>query len=160
MTALAAALVADARAFLGSDYLSKISRCLDELGEDDVWWRANAESNSIGNLILHLDGSTRMWVIGVAGGRPVARDRDGEFAARGALSKSELLAHLRATLAEADVVLAELDPAVLLERRQIRGREVTVLWAIVHAVEHFAMHTGQIITLTKLRTGKGLHLER
>jgi uncharacterized damage-inducible protein DinB len=160
MTAIAIPLLADARGFLFADYLPKIVRCLDALDEESVWWRANPESNSIGNLLLHLDGSTRMWVIGVAGGQRVARDRDAEFAERGPLAKSQLLARLRSTLAEVDEVLGLLDEAVLLERRPSSNGEVTVLWAVLHAIEHFAMHTGQIILITKLRTGSALKLSR
>jgi uncharacterized damage-inducible protein DinB len=152
------ALLTDARALLRSSYLSKIERCLDMLGEDDIWWRVNDASNSIGNLMLHLDGSTRMWILRVAGGRQIVRDRDAEFAARGPLAKSALLARLRSTLAEVDEVLATLNEATLLERRPSTQGEVTVLWAVLHGVEHFAMHTGQIITLTKLRTGSALRL--
>jgi uncharacterized damage-inducible protein DinB len=155
---LGGALLTDARALLRSSYLSKIERCLEALGDDDIWWRANDASNSIGNLILHLDGSTRMWILGVAGGRQIARDRDAEFAERGPIAKSALLARLRSTLAEVDEVLATLNEATLLEPRPSTQGEVTVLWAVLHGVEHFAMHTGQIITLTKLRTGSALRL--
>jgi uncharacterized damage-inducible protein DinB len=151
------ALLTDARALLRS-YLTKVERCLELLGEDDVWWRANEASNSIGNLMLHLDGSTRMWILRVAGGRQVVRDRDSEFAERGPIPRSALLARLRSTLAEVDEVLATLTEGTLLERRPSTQGEVTVLWAVLHGVEHFAMHTGQIITLTKLRTGSALRL--
>jgi len=155
---LSVALLTDARLFLRGNYLPKIERCLDALSEEDVWWRANNGSNSIGNLILHLDGSTRAWILGVAGGRRVVRDRDAEFAERGPLAKSALLARLRSTLAEADEVLAMLDEATLLERRASSSGEVTVLWAVLHGVEHFAMHTGQIIMLAKVRATSALRL--
>ena len=49
-------------------------------------------------------------------------------------------------------MLARLDPTTLPERQQTRGEEVTIFWAIYHAVEHFSMHTGQIIMLTKMRS--------
>jgi uncharacterized damage-inducible protein DinB len=155
---LGVALLTDARALLRSSYLSKIEQCLDVLGEDDIWWRASDASNSIGNLLLHLDGSTRMWVLRVAGGRQIVRDRDAEFAERGPMAKSALLARLRSTLAEVDEVLATLNETTLLERRPSTQGEVTILWAVLHAVEHFSMHTGQIITLTKLRTASALRL--
>jgi uncharacterized damage-inducible protein DinB len=158
LTILDVALLTDARAFLRGDYLSKIERCLDVLGEEDVWWRPGAGSNSIGNLILHLDGSTRYWILDVAGGRRVVRDRGAEFTERGPLAISALIARLRATLAETDEVLALLDEATLLERRPSSKGEVTVLWAVLHAVEHFSMHTGQVIMLTKLRTAAALRL--
>lgn len=153
---LGLALLTDARFLLRANYLPKLERCLDTLDEDDVWWRPNDASNSIGNLMLHLDGSTRAWVLRVAGGRQVVRDRDAEFSDRGPIAKAALLARLRATLAEVDEVLSALTEQTLLERRDSPQGEVTVLWAVLHAVEHFAMHTGQIIVLTKLRTGVAL----
>ena len=93
-------------------------------------------------------------------GRDV-RLRASEFAGteQANLTKAELLTRLRATLAEVDDVLARLDPARLLETRTIQGLDgVTMLAAIFHVVEHFSMHTGQIILLTKLRTARDLAL--
>ena len=153
MTALAPSLLADAREFFRADYLRKIGSCLDVLSEADVWWRANEQSNSIGNLVIHLEGSTRKWILNVVAGRNLPRDRDAEFAERGPIEKSALLARLRSTMADVDGVLATLDEATLLEQRRLSEDEtVTVLWAVLHALEHFAMHTGQIILITKLRT--------
>jgi uncharacterized damage-inducible protein DinB len=153
VTALALSLLSDTREFFRDDYLPKIERCLDVLTEEDVWWRANEESNSIGNLLLHLDGSTRKWILNVAGGGNLPRDRDAEFAERGPIAKKVLLERLRSTLADVDRVLATLDVATLLEQRpSSKDETVTVLWAVLHALEHFAMHTGQIILITKLRT--------
>jgi uncharacterized damage-inducible protein DinB len=106
---------------------------------------------------LHLDGSTRAWIIGVAGGSHSPRDRQREFDERERIPRLELMSRLRQTMAEADEVLACLDAGALLERRQARGDEVTVLLAIYHAVEHFSMHTGQIIMLAKMRS-EGLRL--
>jgi hypothetical protein len=150
MPALASSLLTDTREFFRDVYLPKIERCLEVLTEADVWWRANQESNSIGNLLLHLDGSTRKWILNVVAGRNLPRDRAAEFAERGPIEKSVLLARLRSTISDVDGVLAALDEATLLERRP--SENVTVLWAVVHALEHFAMHTGQIILITKLRT--------
>jgi uncharacterized damage-inducible protein DinB len=149
--------IAQSRGFLSSDYLPKIERCLEALSDEDVWWRANEGSNSIGNLLLHLDGSTRAWIIGVVGGSHSPRDRQREFGERERIPRLELMSRLRQTMAEADEVLACLDAGALLERRQARGDEVTVLLAIYHAVEHFSMHTGQIIMLAKMRS-EGLRL--
>ena len=145
MADVAHAFIAQSRRFLSDDYLPKIERCLDALSEEDVWWRANESSNSIGNLLLHLAGSTRAWIVGVAGGLPSPRDRQREFDERERIPRAELLSRLRQTLADADEALARLDAGTLMERRQARDEEVTVLLAIYHAVEHFSMHTGQII---------------
>jgi uncharacterized damage-inducible protein DinB len=152
MADVAHAFIAQSRRFLSDDYLPKIERCLDALSEEDVWWRANESSNSIGNLLLHLAGSTRAWIVGVAGGSPSPRDRQREFDERERIPRAELIARLRQTLADADEALARLDAGTLLERRQARDEEVTVLLAIYHAVEHFSMHTGQIIMLAKMRS--------
>jgi len=157
MTDVAELFIAQSRSFLSSDYLPKIERCLEVLGDEDVWWRANEGSNSIGNLLLHLEGSTRAWIAGVAGGISSARDRQQEFDEREQIPRAELMSRLRRTLTEADGVLARLAVEVLPERRQARDEEVTVLFAVYHAVEHFSMHTGQIIMLAKMRAG-GLRL--
>ena len=150
--------ISESRAFLGSDYLPKIERCLEALTDEDVWWRAGDGSNSIGNLLLHLNGSTRGWIVDVVGGSYSPRDRQREFDEREQIPRAELIARLRQTLAEADEVLARLDPEALLERRQTPWEEVTVLWAVYHAIEHFAMHAGQIIMLAKMRAGGDLKL--
>jgi len=152
MADMAKLFIAESRKFLSSDYLPKIERCLEALSDEDVWWRADEGSNSVGNLLLHLNGSTRGWIVDVVGGSYNPRDRQREFDEREQIPRAELITRLRRTLAEADEVLARLDPEVLLERRQTPWEEVTVLWAVYHAVEHFAMHAGQIIMLAKMRS--------
>jgi uncharacterized damage-inducible protein DinB len=151
MTDAAKIFVDESRAFLMADYLPKIERCLEALTDEDIWWRPNEESNSIGNLLLHLEGSTRGWIVNTAGGGDNPRDRQQEFDEREHIPASELLARLKRTLAQADEVLARLSADELLERRKSAYEEVTVFWAVYHAVEHFAMHTGQIIMLAKMR---------
>ena len=145
--------IAKARSLLGGEYLPKIERCLEHLGDEEVWWRANAESNSIGNLLLHLSGNARQWIVCGVGREVDRRERQQEFDERATVPRHELLARLRQTLAEVDVVLARLDPGRILERRQIQGCDVSVLEAVFHVVEHFSMHTGQIILLTKMLKG-------
>jgi uncharacterized damage-inducible protein DinB len=153
---VATAFVARARSFLASDYLPKIERCLEELTDMDVWWRGAEESNSIGNLLLHLSGNARQWIVSGVGGATDLRVRQREFDERDATARAELLALVRRTLEEVDEVLARLDDTRLLERRMIQGHEVSILEAIFHVVEHFSMHTGQIILLTKMLTRKDL----
>lgn len=156
MSATGRAFLEEARRHLREDYLPKIERCLERLTDEQVWWRAGEHANGVGNLLLHLEGNLRQWVVCGAGGREDLRERDREFDERRPLPREELLAALRATVAEADAVLAGLDPATLLETRRVQGRDVTLLAAVFHAVEHFSMHTGQIILLTKTLTGGDL----
>jgi uncharacterized damage-inducible protein DinB len=148
--------VAKSRSLLSDEYLPKIERCLEELSEEAVWWRANPESNSIGNLLLHLAGNVRQWIVSGIGGAPDDRIRQQEFDAQAGITRAELLARLRQALLEVDEVLAAFDPSRVLEERHIQGYDVVVLEALFHVVEHFAMHTGQIILLTKMLKGADL----
>jgi uncharacterized damage-inducible protein DinB len=138
------------------EYLPKIERCLERLNDEQIWWRANEESNSIGNLVLHLCGNARQWIVSGVGGESDARVRDAEFAQREVIGRDALVALLRSTVADVGRVLKALDTATLLERRTIQGSDVDVLQAIFHVTEHFSMHTGQIIMLTKMLTSSDL----
>jgi uncharacterized damage-inducible protein DinB len=142
--------------FLTGEYLPKIERCLERLNDEQIWWRANEETNSIGNLVLHLCGNARQWVVCGLGSAPDTRIRDAEFAQRDAIARSDLLELLRSTLSDIETVLRQLDPSTLLEKRMIQASEVDVLEAIFHVTEHFSMHTGQIIMLTKMLTASDL----
>ena len=150
------AFITKARALLLTEYLPKIERCLEQLSDTDVWWRANAESNSIGNLLLHLQGNARQWIISGVGGATDRRVRQQEFDERAVRPAAELLADLSRTLHEVDEVLDRLQVSRLLEQREIQGHRVTILEAVFHVVEHFAMHTGQVISLTKMLTNRDL----
>ncbi|HEX7317752.1 MAG TPA: DinB family protein [Pyrinomonadaceae bacterium] len=150
------AFLAEARRHLVEDYLPKIERCLERLTDEQVWWRASERSNSVGNLLLHLEGNLRQWVVCGVGGARDARVRDREFAERGRVPREELLSALRVAVAEADDALARLDAAALVETRRVQGLDVTLLAAVFHAVEHFSMHTGQIILLTKMLADEDL----
>ena len=154
--AVGRAFTRQASEYLLSDYLPKIERCLEKLTDKQIWWRANEESNSIGNLILHLCGNARQWIISGVGGQADHRNRDSEFEQRELIPRDELLASLRSTLNEVGDVLADLDPAVLLKSRKIQGNDVEIIEAIFHVTEHFSMHAGQIFLLTKLLTATDL----
>jgi uncharacterized damage-inducible protein DinB len=139
--------------FLEDDFLPRLLHCVDQFSEADLWWRPNEASNSVGNLILHLSGNIRQWVVEKLGGTPSNRNRDAEFAARGSLSKSELIANLESAVHDTVAVLREFKTDALLERGKIQAYDVSALHAIYHVVEHFSYHLGQIIYIYKLRTG-------
>jgi uncharacterized damage-inducible protein DinB len=143
--------------FLLGDYLPKIERCLEKLSDEQIWWRANEESNSVGNLILHLCGNARQWIVCGIGSAPDARNRDSEFEQRDVIARNELTALLRSTLSDVQTTLQSLDPSTLLEYRKIQGNDVEILEAVFHVTEHFSMHAGQIFLLTKLLTATDLH---
>src|SRR5689334_24069315 len=154
--AIARAFIARASAYILNDYLPKIERCLEKLTDEQICWRANEESNSIGNLILHLCGNARQWIICGVGAPPDNRNRDAEFAQREMIPRDELLTLLRSTLDEVQSTLLDLNPSLLLDRRKIQGNDVELLEAIFHVTEHFSMHAGQIFLLTKLLTATDL----
>lgn len=142
---------------------SRIETCLGELTEEQVWARGKESENAVSNLVLHLCGNVRQWIVSAVGGQPDHRLRDSEFAARGGIAKTELAARLRSTVEEALRVIGGLSENQLAVRHAIQGYDVSVLEAIYHVVEHFSMHTGQIIFITKLLTTADLgfyrHLE-
>ncbi len=156
MSDIGAEFLARSRYHLSEDFLPKIERCLALLADEQIWWRPTSQSNSIGNLLLHLSGNARQWIVCGVGAAPDARDRDAEFAQREVIPRAELSSLLRQTLREVDSTLAEFDPGKLLEIRKIQGLDVSVLEAILHVVEHFSMHTGQIILMTKMLTQEDL----
>jgi uncharacterized damage-inducible protein DinB len=145
--------IARSRYHLVEDFLPKIERCVALLSDEQIWWRPNDESNSIGNLLLHLSGNVRQWIVCGLGGASDARDRDSEFAQRETIPRADLLSHLQQTITEVDATLAKFDLDSLVEKKTIQGLEVTALEAILHVVEHFSMHTGQILTMTKALVG-------
>jgi len=146
---IAQAFIERSRSYLVREYPAKIQRCLDVLPADALWRRDYESENGIGNILLHLSGNVRQWIVAGVGGAADVRERGAEFSARGGHDAATLMEQLLETLAEADIVLAGLDTARLDEARRIQGRDVKVLDAVYHVVEHFSMHTGQIVLLTK-----------
>lgn len=133
--------------------MKKIENCLGQLGDEDLWWRQHDSQNSIQNILLHLCGNVRQWIVHGVGDAPDVRERAKEFADRRPLAKAELLKRLRETLAEADGALAGLPPGRLLEPRRIQGFDTTVLAAIFDSVSHFVGHTHQVVYIARLRLG-------
>ncbi len=131
------------------EHFAQIRRCTALLTDAEVWHRINAHTNSIGNLILHLTGNVRQWIVAGLGGEPFDRDRPAEFAARGPLPSARMIAELERVVRRAIDVIGHLDDAALAATRQVQGYEVSGLIAVFHVVEHFAGHTAQIVHMTK-----------
>ena len=150
MTDLAQGFVAQSRYYLQNEYRTKLRVAVEALPADALWWRPNEQSNSVGNLLVHLAGNVRQWIVSGVGGAPSTRDRAAEFAARSGSGAAELLANLEQVLDETDAVLAKITAADLATTRTIQGRDITVLEAIYHVVEHFSLHLGQIVFIAKV----------
>jgi uncharacterized damage-inducible protein DinB len=136
--------------------MDRIDCCVQKLTPEQIWMRAGTNQNAVGNLLLHLNGNVRQWILHGVGGEADQRDRDAEFAARDGAGANELLAGLRTTVEKAATLLQALPAERLMEHTQNQGYDCTVLAAIYHVVEHFAGHTFQIIYATKLSTGEDL----
>jgi uncharacterized damage-inducible protein DinB len=152
------------RSKLLEQYWPRLRKCVESLKEEQVWWRPNDSSNSIGNLLLHLDGNVRQWLLVPFRRLKDTRDRPGEFGQRVAVSNTALLAQLGATMEESAQVLSSLCEAELLEQFEIQGYQVSGLEAVYQVVEHFGLHYGQIIYITKMLHDRDLgfyrHLSR
>jgi Protein of unknown function (DUF1572) len=152
--------VEQARHSLLEVHLPRVERCLKTLSEDDLWWRPNAASNAAGNLALHLEGNVRQWIISGIANAPDERQRDQEFAERGPVGRRVLLARLKSTASEAGSIIEDLTTHDLSSLYRIQDFSVRGYAAVGHVVEHFAYHTGQIVFITKLRTGHDLDFTR
>ena len=138
----------------------RIEDCVGRLTPEQVWARGAENENAIGNLVLHLCGNVRQWIVSGVGGRPDVRDRDSEFNARGDVAIPELTKRLSQTVEEAAAVIAVLSHERLSQRVTIQKYDVSALEAVYHVVEHFSMHAGQILFATKMMTGEELGFYR
>ena len=141
------------------EYLEKIRRAVEPLDFDQVWWRPAADSNSIGNLLLHLAGNLSLWLRAGLGGDPYERDRAAEFAADRSHDAGEMMRDLAAVVARCREILEALDGEPLDRPVEVQGYRSDVLGVAFHAVEHMSYHTGQILTLAKQLRGAGHGLE-
>jgi hypothetical protein len=137
-----------------NEALGKIEHCLGQLQDADVNWRPFASQNSIANVILHLCGNLRQWVVSGVGGAPDVRDRPAEFADRREYATGELLDRLRQAVREADAALASADVTDLARVRRIQGWDVSGVHAAVNSVSHFVGHSHEIVYITRLRLGE------
>lgn len=146
---LSADLVTEYAATKLEDHFAQISRCSRMLTGEQLWHRINSHSNSVANLLLHLNGNIRQWVLGGLAGREIGRDRQAEFDARGGVEVEALLADLQETLREACGVIRGMEAEHLAWEFSIQSYRVSGAAAVMHVVEHFAFHTGQVVTMTK-----------
>ena len=131
----------------------KITHCINQLPDSDLAWRPFEQANSITNIVLHLCGNLRQWVIHAAGEAPDVRNRPLEFSDRSAIPKAELIERLRKTVEEADQAISHLSPDELTKPRRVQGFEVNKLAAIFDSIAHLQGHTQEIIYITRLRIG-------
>jgi uncharacterized damage-inducible protein DinB len=147
----------EAKRRLVEHFPAQVRECLSALSDEDLWWRPNEEANSVGNLVLHMCGSSRHFVGRGIGNSDYQRDRDREFSERGPITRAELTRILEETVAETSRVLDALSPGRLRETTDRAGDVQTMQYLISRTTHHWATHTGQIVYATKLRKGGALN---
>ena len=147
---VADACVAEARKTLRAAN-EKIIHCLNQLNDDQFNWRPFEAQNSLANLLLHLCGNVRQWIIAGVEQLPDTRHRPSEFSDRSRHSKAELMKKVADTVAEADATISRVTAQTILQPRRIQGFDETVLSAIFHSVSHFVGHSQEIIYITRLQ---------
>ncbi len=157
---VASAFLAFSRDKLFNQYWPRMRSCVESLTDEQVWWRPNPSSNSIGNLVLHLNGNVGQWLVASFERLEDRRERPAEFAAKDGISHEELLQRLGRTLDRAGGVLNRLTESDLLAVYDIQGYHVTGLSAIYQVVEHFGLHFGQIAYITKMLRDQDLGFYR
>ena len=140
----------DQSIFRLEEALPRIVQCLNELTEAQIWQRPNDNSNSVGNLVVHLCGNVRQYIISNLGGMPDTRTRDVEFAMHDGYDRLQLIEKITETVQQAIEVISGMSEEDLMKVRTVQGFEQTGINSIIHVVEHFSYHTGQIAFWTKL----------
>jgi hypothetical protein len=141
-------------------YWPRLRGCVESLTDEQIWWRPNPACNSIGNLTLHLNGNVRQWLVASFNRLNDDRNRPAEFAAEEGMSAAALLEMLAETMREGAEVLARLTEVDLVARYEIQGYNVSGLDAVYQVVEHFGLHYGQILYITKTLSEVDLGLYR
>ncbi len=142
-------LIREVRRRLFDESIPRLRSCLHALSEEEIWSRPNEHSNSVGNLVLHLCGNLRQWVLSGLAKQADRRDRQAEFSRRDPLPASELLRMLDQLAEEVDAALNEVQAEDLLSAHEVQTFRESGLSILIHVVEHFSYHVGQITYATK-----------
>ena len=129
---------------------AQIRECVEQLSEEQLWWRPNEQSNSVGNLTLHLSGSMRHYLSRSIGGLDYKRNRPAEFSERGPLPKDQVLSIFDETIEQARRVLNDFDTSRFLDETEEPDYYFTLFEQLLGIAIHIATHAGQIVFITKM----------
>lgn len=129
--------------------LRKIRHCVNQLTDDQVWWRPTESMNSVANLLLHLSGNLGQWIVAGVGGVADVRERQKEFDQRSSTPKTELIQQIENAVADAKRTLSGMSAEELLRIRPVQGYDVSGMQAILHSVAHFRGHVQEIVHMTR-----------
>ena len=121
-----------------------IKKSLEQIDEEEIWKKPNTSLNSIANLILHLCGNITQYIISSLGETKDKRNRDLEFNRSDGKTKAELILQLEETVDRAKRIIYDATPEQFLKVRQVQGFSFSGVGVVIHAVEHYSYHTGQI----------------
>ncbi|MBK7409101.1 MAG: DUF1572 family protein [Saprospirales bacterium] len=143
------ALIEEAHRRLITESIPRLRHCLAQLSEEEIWMRPSSQSNSVGNMVLHLCGNARQWIGSGLGKQPDMRNRQAEFEEKGPVARENLLKLIQETEVLIQTTLERVSPGDLLEKRPVQTFEESGLSILVHVVEHFSYHVGQVSFFTK-----------
>lgn len=156
-TALKEAFISDILRRLFEESLPRIKTCLEKLTTEQIWWRPNENSNSIGNLVLHLNGNVRQWILSGIAGEPDLRERQLEFSGRPHMNAHALASLLDTLEQDTHPVIRQIPLQELLRERPVQVYHETGIAILIHVTEHFSYHTGQIAYITKMLLDSQVH---
>jgi uncharacterized damage-inducible protein DinB len=133
---------------------ARIFKCLNLISENDLWKSPNDNIPSVGNLILHLCGNARQWILSGLGGEFDNRNRNQEFIIQKNIRKTDLIFLMQNTKTKIQELFLKINNKDLSNKTVIQGFDTTYYSALIHVIEHFSYHTGQITFLTKLFTNQ------
>ena len=138
-----------------------IRHAIEGLPVEALDWSPGHEMNSLAVLATHTAGAERYWIGDVIARNDSHRDRAAEFRAR-AIDSATLLERLDAVLASSHRVLEGLTLSDLETTRIVPrdGSEVTVAWALLHTLEHTAIHLGHMQLVRQLWEQRQKELEK
>lgn len=147
-------LLQSAERHLLIDGTRRLTICLDKLSEDQLWYRPNDSALSVGLTLQHLSGNIRQYIISGVGRQEDTRTRAEEFVDHRSATKDELKERLVSTIQEAVDVIKNLRPKDIQDRYEIQGFTYSFVDVLIHVIEHFSYHMGQITYITKMLTGE------
>lgn len=149
-SALTNAFIAEIKRRLFEENIPRLKKCLEKLSDEQIWYRPNNSSNSVGNLVLHLHGNVRQWVVAGLAKNPDVRERQKEFDERGPVPREQMVADMDKLMMEVDHILNQVRSKDLLEVQNVQGYQESGLSILVHITEHFSYHVGQMTYIVKM----------
>lgn len=136
--------------------LRMIFICFDKITEKELWNQPSKEGIAIGNQVIHIVGNMTQYLVSTLGQKNYNRQRDKEFEINRGICKSSLINELSYTIKESIITINKLSLENLLKKRKVQVYYLSGIGCLIHAVEHFSYHTGQIALLTKNITNNEL----